>query len=136
MKEELKGEQILVTKRRARQELLAKSIQRETINTTNLQEDRTSRIETLRTLESVEAKVEQHKNNANSVSRKKSDIERAKMERVRHQSMKHREDMERLEMERQGELLERLTKRKKALETYEKAKRKACQEIQERNEAK
>ena len=51
------------------------------------------------------------------------------MERVRHQSMKHREDMERLEMERQGELLERLTKRKKALETYEKAKRKACQEI-------
>ena len=58
MTEELKGEQILVTKRRAREELLAKSIQRETINTTNLQEDRTSRIETLRTLESVEAKVE------------------------------------------------------------------------------
>ena len=77
--------------------------------------------------------MEAHKYNAQVETMKRSEIERAKMERVRYQSMKHREDMERVEMERQGELLERLSKRKKALEKYEKEKRKASMAVEEKN---
>ena len=44
--------------------------------------------------------------------------------------------MERVEMERQGELLERLSKRKKALEKYEKEKRKASMAVEEKNQEK
>ena len=57
LKQQLEGKQIELTKQRAREELMAKSAQREKINSTSLVEDRNNRIDTLRTLESVEAKV-------------------------------------------------------------------------------
>ena len=41
--------------------------------------------------------------------------------------------MERVQLEKQGELLDKLTKRRKALENYQKAKKKASQAVGEKN---
>jgi len=46
------------------------------------------------------------------------------------QGSRHREEQERVEMEKQGVLLEKLAQRKKALEKYEKAKRKASLKVE------
>ena len=42
-------------------------------------------------------------------------------DRIYSKGQRHREDQERIELEKQGNLLEKLTKRRKALENYQKA---------------
>lgn len=53
--------------------------------------------------------------------------------RIQDQIARHKENQERIEMEREADLLERITKRKKALEKYEKQKRKAAEATAENN---
>jgi len=58
------------------------------------------------------------------------------VERVMYQGSRHREEQERVEMEKQGALLEKLAQRKKALADYEKKKRKAATEVEQKNQQK
>ena len=53
-----------------------------------------------------------------------------------YQGSRHREEQERVEMEKQGALLEKLAQRKKALADYEKKKRKAATEVEQKNQQK
>jgi hypothetical protein len=55
------------------------------------------------------------------------------VERVRSQGHQHKERQELEEMQRQEDLLLKIKKRQKALEKYEKAKRKASLALEERN---
>ena len=80
-------------------------------------------METIRTLETVEAKVNSHQVKAQQHKLSMSEKFSKDIERVMYQGSKHKEDQERVEMEKQCELLEKLSKRKKALDQYEKAKR-------------
>ena len=99
-------------------------------------EERNAKIETLRTLESVEAKVKRHHDKAQMHKLSMSQKFSSHCERIKNQGIRHKELQETRELERAGELLDRLNQRKKALEKYEKAKRKASMAIEERNSEK
>ena len=60
MRQELEGKHLQLSMNRAREELHAKSVQREKQNATSLVEERANRLETLKTLESVEDRVKSH----------------------------------------------------------------------------
>ena len=47
--------------------------------------------------------------------------------------MRHKEETERLELQRAADLLEKIAARKKALEKYERAKRKQSMMMEEKN---
>ena len=118
MKIDLGGDYLKVTERRAREVLQAKADQIERMNQTFQAEDRTNRIETIRTLETVQAKVDYHHEKAKiykaSVGQKFS----KDCERIMYQGQRHKEDQEKMQLEKQGDLLDKLTKRRKALENY------------------
>ena len=79
----------------------------------------------MRTLETFEEKTKAHNDRARMHKLSMTQKLAKDCERVFYQGAKHKEDQERMELEKAGELLEKLTKRKKALEKYEKAKSKA-----------
>ena len=126
LKEELKSTKSTFEQREAaREELRAKSLARDQRNNTSLIADQRINEETIRTLESFEARVQSHIEKANVQKRERSQRCCHKVEQVLSQGTRHREEQERVELERAGQLLEKMTKRKNALEKYEKAKRKA-----------
>ena len=87
----------------------------------------------MRTLETVEAKVNSHQVKAQQHKLSMSEKFSKDIERVMYQGSKHKEDQERVELEKQCELLEKLSKRRKALDKYEKAKRVAIKAQGEKN---
>lgn len=78
----------------------------------------------MKTLEDVEAKVNYHGEKAKLHKASVSQKFNRQCERIMFQSQKHKENQERIELEKQGDLLEKLTKRRKALENYQKQKKK------------
>lgn len=118
-------------------ELRTKSTQREQLNSTYLtSQDRNSRLETIRTLESVDNKIGAHREKAQKHKESLSQKISKDVERVFIQKSKHREEQERAEIEREFELLLKINKRKDALKKYERQKRKETIKIEERNEEK
>lgn len=65
MKAELDGSRLMETQRQAREELLSKSVQRECRNNTIMDQSQRVNDDTVRTLESFEAKVQLHIEKAN-----------------------------------------------------------------------
>ena len=63
-------------------------------------EDKNSRLETIRTLETVEAKVNQHKERAMMHKLSMSEKFSKDCERVMYQGSKHREEQDRAELEK------------------------------------
>lgn len=133
MKQQLTTSQVQQNSLEARNELQAKSAQREEQNSTFQVMDRNSRLETIRTLETVESKVGAHREKAQMHKRGLSQKISKDYERVFYQKTKHQEDQERSEMEKEAELLEKINKRKEAVKKYEKAKRKASIKMGEKN---
>ena len=92
MKESLTNALVKKSSDEARENLRAKTLQRENFNSTHLTQDKNSRLETIRTLEAVETKVatrrEQAKRHRESLSMKIS----KDVERVFYQKSKHQED--------------------------------------------
>ena len=117
----------------AREEMYAKSAQRDQQNSTFLTKDKNSRLETIRNLDSVETKVLAHREKAQRHKQSLSQKFSKDCERVFYQKNKHNEEQERAEMEREFELLEKINKRKDVLKKYEKAKRKASIKMGEKN---
>ena len=79
----------------------------------------------MRTLETFDDRVKSHNERAQMHKLSMSKKFANDCERVFYQSAKYKEDQEKIELEKQSELLEKLTKRKKALEKFEKAKTRA-----------
>ena len=82
----------------------------------------------MRTLETFEEKTKAHNERAQMHKLSLTQKFAKDCERIFYQGAKHKEEQERIELEKASELLEKMTKRKKALEKYEKAKNRARQQ--------